>query len=252
MSRTRLVAGNWKMNKTPQETEAYIRAFLPRLDLGRGIEILLIPPFPSLERAAASLGSAEVLLGAQDLHYEARGAYTGAVSAEMLRGSGCQFVLVGHSERRHVFGDTDEVVCRKLTAALEGNLHAILCVGETLEQRTAGDTSSVLNRQLESALAERAVSDVGLSIAYEPVWAIGTGETATPDQAQEAVAEIRGWLADAFGPSVAEATRVLYGGSVKPENVKELIEQPDIDGGLVGGSSLDPETFARIVEGAMP
>jgi len=253
MPRTRLIAGNWKMNKTPQETETYIRAFLPLLNPGRNVDVLLIPAYPSLDRAGACLQDTEVLLGAQDLFYEASGAFTGAVSAEMVRASGCTYVLAGHSERRHVFGDTDEAVRRKVTAALEGGLRTILCVGETLEERKAEHTSSVLVRQLTSALTGRGLAEMStLSIAYEPVWAIGTGETATPDQAQDAIAEIREWLRTQFADVVADETLILYGGSVKPANIVDLIAQPDIDGGLVGGASLDPESFARIIEGAAP
>jgi triosephosphate isomerase len=252
--RRRLVAGNWKMHMTPQEAEAFISSFLDRIAGEREAdspEILLIPPYTSLDRAARLLEGTGVELGAQDLHYEEQGAYTGAVSGSMIRGCGCRYVLVGHSERRHVFGDDDETVARKLRAALAVGLLPILCVGEVLEERRSGRTEDVVFAQLRAALKNVDLEDAArIAIAYEPVWAIGTGETATPDQAQDAIASIRGWLAERFDTVRAGRARILYGGSVKPETAASLVAQPDIDGTLVGGASLDPDTFARILVAA--
>jgi triosephosphate isomerase len=248
VTRRALIAGNWKMHKTPQETEVFIAAFLER-DIPMACEILLLPPFTSLERASRLLAETGVSLGAQDLHQEPRGAFTGAVSGDMIRESGCRYVLVGHSERRHVFGDDDEVVRRKLRAALVAGLAPILCVGETLEERRSGETSAVIARQLATALGGVPPDEMArTAIAYEPVWAIGTGETATPAQAQDAIAGIRRSIAGRFGEALGRSTRILYGGSVKPENAAEILRQPDVDGALVGGASLDPEGFARIAE----
>ena len=247
--RRRLIAGNWKMNMTPQETEAFIGEFVDRIGTRSAVDVLLIPPFTSLDRAGRLLEGTVVALGAQDLHVETKGAYTGAVSGAMIRATGCRYVLVGHSERRHVFGDSNETVGRKLRAALDADLLPILCVGETLEERRGGRTDDIVGAQLEAGLAEVGPDEIGrITVAYEPVWAIGTGETATPDQAQEAIATIRQKLVDRFGKAAAEKTRILYGGSVKPENAASLVAEPDIDGALVGGASLDPGSFAEIVE----
>ncbi len=245
--REHLIAGNWKMNKTPSETEVFLAQFLPLVSQV-GPEILLIPAFPSLDRAGRILNKTNVRLGAQDLHVEPRGAFTGAVSAEMLVDCGCHYVLVGHSERRHVFGEPDALVRRKLEAALAGGLRPILCVGETITERQAGRTESVLQTQLDAGLSGlSARSFPHVVIAYEPVWAIGTGETATTQQAQDAAAWIRGWLCRELDASAGETVRVLYGGSVKPDNAVELLALPDVDGALVGGASLDPRGFAEIV-----
>ena len=245
--RVPLVAGNWKMNKTPTQTEVFLTEFLPLVS-GRRCEILLIPSFPSLDRAGRILRETAVRLGAQDLHIEPRGAFTGAVSVEMLLDCGCRYALVGHSERRHVFGETDGLVRHKLDAALAGGLHPILCVGETLAERRAGKTESVLETQLHAGLTGLpARSSADVVAAYEPVWAIGTGETATSEQAESAAAWVRGWVRRNLGASAAEVIRILYGGSVKPDNAVELLALPDVDGVLVGGASLDPQGFARIV-----
>ena len=251
MVRRCLIAGNWKMNKTPEETGTFIEAFLSNLADSSNVEVLLIPPHTSLESAGHRLSETPIELGAQDLFHEASGAYTGAISAPMLVACGCRYVLVGHSERRHVFGDDDGAVRRKLVAALDGGLLPILCVGETLAERRGGETEAVLTRQLSSALDDiEAGAMERIVIAYEPVWAIGTGETATPGQAQEAIAGIRVWLSGRFDRPTTEGIRILYGGSVKPENAADLLSQPDIDGALVGGASLDPEAFAAIVDAA--
>ena len=249
MPRRCLIAGNWKMHKTPQETVSFIDALSVRCVDPGGIEILVIPPYTSLELAGRKLAEVPVELGAQDLFHETSGAYTGAISGSMLTACGCRYVLVGHSERRHVFGDDDNVIRRKLRAALEADLVPILCVGETLEERRGGRTEAVLTLQLSVALEGIAAGAMErIVIAYEPVWAIGTGETAVPEQAQEAIAGIRDWLSTRFDGATADAIRILYGGSVKPENAAALVSRPDIDGALVGGASLDPEAFAAIVE----
>jgi len=252
MKRRPLIAGNWKMNKTPRETEEFIERLLPLTGAFSGCDILLIPSHTSLDRAGRLLASSRVSLGAQDMHFEGSGAYTGATSAGMLTACGCQFVLVGHSERRHLFLDSDETVNWKLHASLADGLRPILCVGETLDQRRAGRMESILANQLDCGLKD--VDEAALThvvIAYEPVWAIGTGETATPKQAQEAVAFLRTWIETRFSKRVSEAMRILYGGSVKPENARSLQAQPDIDGALIGGAALDPDSFAQIITEAM-
>lgn len=250
MARRPLMAGNWKMNKTPSETEAFLATFVGHVR-DASAEILLIPAFPSLDRAHRLLAGTRIQLGAQDVHSEPNGAYTGAVSGEMLRDVGCTYVLVGHSERRHVFGDDDERVRAKLEAALRSGLLPILCVGERLDARRAEATEEVVSKQLRTGMDGLSVDDANrVTIAYEPVWAIGTGETATPDQAQETIRFIRQWLEGSFSADLAETTRILYGGSVKPDNAAALLAQPDLDGALVGGASLDPESFVRIVAAA--
>ncbi len=252
MKRTPLIAGNWKMHKTPQESQEFIKSFLPAATKFPSCDVLLIPPFTSLDRAGRLLSESRIFLGAQDMHSEASGAYTGAISSGMLVACGCDFVLAGHSERRHVFGDSDDVVNRKLHAALENELRPILCVGETLDQRQRDRTELVLDGQLDGGLKgvdETALADI--VIAYEPVWAIGTGETATPEQVQTAVAFIRDWLETRFSKPAADAMRILYGGSVKPGNARSLQSQPDIDGALIGGASLDPDSFAQIIAAAL-
>jgi triosephosphate isomerase len=257
----RLIAGNWKMYKNPHETEAFITLLLTRLSPGSNIEVLLIPPYISLDRAGQLLAGSAVTLGAQDLYpgprgqglspVRSRGPYTGAVSAEMIRSCGADYVLVGHSERRHVFGDDDEVVRQKLRIALDVGLAPILCLGETLEQRRAENTESTVTAQLARALEGVAREEMRrVVIAYEPVWAIGTGETATPEQAQEAAQTIRRWLTARFDAESVQETRILYGGSVKPDNTASLVSRDDIDGVLVGGASLDVDAFAQIVREA--
>jgi len=251
MKRRPLIAGNWKMNKTPHDTQEFIERFLSSATKSPGCDVLLIPPFTSLDRAGHLLSESDVFLGAQDMHSEASGAYTGAISAVMLVACGCDFMLAGHSERRHVFGDSNDAVNRKLLAALENGLRPILCVGETLDQRQADQTEAILEDQLDGGLKdvdETALADI--VIAYEPVWAIGTGETATPEQAQRAIAFIRDWLEMRFSKPAADMMRILYGGSVKPANACSLQGQPDIDGALIGGASLDPDSFAQIIAAA--
>jgi triosephosphate isomerase len=226
-----LIAGNWKMFKGPGEVESFFDAF----DAPAGVDVVFCPPYVSLAAAVATGRT----IYAQNVHWEPTGAYTGEVSAEMLRELGVDGALVGHSERRQLFGETDENVARRARAALQAGLGVIACVGETLEQRESGDTELVLKIQVE-ALAFAAGEHERLVIAYEPVWAIGTGKTATPEQAEEAHAFIKGLLDHP----------VLYGGSVKPENAAELLSQPSVDGALVGGASLDPDSFAAICRAA--
>jgi triosephosphate isomerase len=242
-----ILAANWKMHKTAAEAEAFVAGFLPLLGDLAGAEVVLVPPYTALDRVAARLAGSPVQLGAQNVHPEPQGAYTGEISAAMLADLGCRWAVVGHSERRSLFGESDALVARKAAALVAQGLRPIVCVGETLEQREEGRTTQVVGAQLQGSLAE--IDDAaaaGLVVAYEPVWAIGTGRTATPETAQEVHAFIRGQLAVRFG-AAAENVRIQYGGSVKPDNVEALMAQPDIDGALVGGASLEPRTFAQIV-----
>ena len=248
MDRRTLIAGNWKMNKTPAETESYIKSFMKLLHNDSRIEVLLLPPFTGLERAGKLLSETTIALGGQDLHFETGGAFTGEISSEMLKACGCSYVLVGHSERRALFEENDSLINRKLHAALAAGLHPILCVGETLEEHRQGRVEERITAQLGADLAQIKAAEASLVvIAYEPIWAIGTGETATPMGAQGTIHVIREWIAAAYDQNVAETMRILYGGSVKPENTASLLHQPDIDGALVGGASLSPDSFAQIV-----
>jgi triosephosphate isomerase len=243
-----LIAGNWKMYKTAAEAESFARQFAPLVAGVSDRDIMIAPAFTALSTLAGLLAGTPVALGAQNLHWAAEGAFTGEVSAEMLSAAGCRFVIVGHSERRQLFGETDEGVGRKVAAALRAGLSPVMCVGETEAQREAGQAFSVLDKQVLNGLKDFVASDLkDLVIAYEPVWAIGTGKTATTDQAQEAHGFIRSRVAERFGDELAGAMRILYGGSVKPENISELMSMADIDGALVGGASLKPDSFAKIV-----
>lgn len=245
-----LIAGNWKMNKTSGEGSELVQEIHQLAGLQTDVAVVVCPPFTALESAARVLSGSSVQLGAQNMHPQAEGAYTGEVSAVMLRDLYCNFVILGHSERRALFGETDAFVNEKVLAALESNLKPILCVGETLEEREARVTLEVVEKQvragLEGVTAEQADSVV---IAYEPVWAIGTGKTATPEMAQDVHAAIRKILSDLFD-GASERIRILYGGSMKPANAAELLAQPDIDGGLIGGASLKAKSFVEIVEAA--
>ncbi|HEY7679198.1 MAG TPA: triose-phosphate isomerase [Terriglobia bacterium] len=243
-----LIAGNWKMYKTIAETEAFMDQLAPRIFGASRCEIVIAPPFPALRRAAELGEPLGIGISAQNLHWEKEGAFTGEVSAAMLREAGCRYAIIGHSERRQFFGETDENVSRKLRAALAAGLRPIVCIGEMLAEREAGETEAVLGRQLAGGLAGLTESEFSpIIIAYEPVWAIGTGRTATPEIAQQAHGFIRGRVAERVSPAAAERVRILYGGSVKPDNISGLMAQPDIDGALVGGASLDPASFAAIV-----
>ena len=242
-----LIAGNWKMNTTVDEAVTLVKEMLSGLDAVDNIEKLVCPPFISLISVREVLKGSSVKLGAQNLHYMEKGAYTGEISPLMLAGI-CEYVIIGHSERRQYFGDTNEVVNKKILAALDAGLKPILCVGESLEENEAGKTEEVVNGQLRQSLA--AINYPGsFVIAYEPVWAIGTGVTATPEQAQEVHALMREWFA-ARDRQIAEQLLMLYGGSVKADNASALFSQPDIDGGLVGGASLDAEEFTLICQAA--
>ncbi len=245
--RTPIVAGNWKMNKTVAEAAALVNAMKDSLDGMAGIDVVLCPPYTALEAVGRLLEGTGVGLGAQDMHYEADGAFTGEVSPVMVAEL-CQYVIIGHSERRQTFGETDASVGRKVAAALEVGLRPILCVGETLEQREDGLAEAVVERQVRLGLA-RAASVEGLIVAYEPVWAIGTGRAASPEDAQAVMARVREILGSAFGEASADAVPLLYGGSVNPDNVDGFARQPDVDGGLVGGASLDAESFVRVAQG---
>jgi len=247
--RKKLMAANWKMNKTPDETRAYFREFLPMVAGHDRDEIVVCPPFVDLDAAITNVKGTLVAVGAQDLHWAKEGAYTGEICASMLVAIGVTHVIIGHSERRQYFGETDDMVNMKLKSAIESGLIPIVCVGEVLEEREAGLTEDVLRRQCLRALHAISGKKAGkLVIAYEPVWAIGTGKTATPDMAEDAHALIRNEAAKALGEDVAANLRILYGGSVKPDNVRDLMAQPDVDGALVGGASLDPKSFAAIVK----
>jgi triosephosphate isomerase len=249
MSRIPFLAGNWKMYKTGAEAVAFIEAAAPLLAGISGRQAAVGVPFTALADAARAAKGSGLLIGAQNVHWEKEGAFTGEISTGMAKAAGASFVILGHSERRQFFGDTDEWVSRKLQAVLAESLIPVVCLGESLAQRESGDTFKVLGAQLKGSLAGLAPAQAGtLVVAYEPVWAIGTGKTATAAQAQEVHAFLRGELKSLLGGEVAAATRILYGGSVKPDNVKSLMAEPDIDGALVGGAALKPDSFAQIVK----
>jgi len=240
------IAANWKMNKTSQETEEFIHSFIPLVRDISDVDILIAPTFISIEAASRLLKSTNVLLGAQNVYHEESGAYTGEISPDMLIAAGCSHVIIGHSERREYFSETDEVVNRKIKLARSKELDVILCIGESLEERESNRTFDVLGGQLSGSLADLSLD--GITIAYEPIWAIGTGKTATDEQANETHAFIREWLGK--NREHADKVRIQYGGSVKPENIVGLMSQPEIDGALVGGASLKPDSFAKIAAGA--
>jgi triosephosphate isomerase len=248
MPRKKLIVANWKMYKTPAESREFVSAFLPLVKDHTRDDIVLCPSFVNLITVAESLRATQIKVGAQDLFWEKEGAYTGAVSSGMLLAAGCAYVIIGHSERRQYFGETDASVNRKLKAALNAGLTAIVCVGESQEERAADATHEVLRRQCAAAFAGVHAEDaMQFTVAYEPIWAIGTGQTATPAMAVEAHRLIRKEAAQCFGLNAAEGLRILYGGSVKPENATVLMAEEEIDGALVGGASLDTRSFAAIV-----
>jgi triosephosphate isomerase len=250
LDRTPIIAGNWKMNQTATEARALVDELLAKIDDSGEVEVVLCPPYTALAAVAKAVEGRAIRAAGQNMHEERSGAFTGEVSAPMLLGAGASAVILGHSERRQLFGETDEALARKVPAALEAELQPILCVGESDEQREAGETNDVLRTQLEAGLAAVAPERLpDVVIAYEPIWAIGTGKTATPEQAQEAVAFVRGVVAERDA-AAAERVRILYGGSMKPGNAAELLALPDIDGGLVGGASLKADDFAAIVASA--
>ena len=245
------IAGNWKMYKTVHDTVVYLKEFRSLVKDVEDVEIVVAPPFTAIHAAAEAARNSPVGVAAQDLHWEREGAFTGEISATMAREAGADYAIVGHSERRQYFGETDQSVNRKLRAAIGAGLIPIVCIGETLEQREAGETLAVLDRQIKDGFDGVTGEQVGaLVLAYEPVWAIGTGRTATSAQAQEAHAHIRQRLRAWFGGPAAGECHVIYGGSVKPENTRELLAQADVDGALVGGASLDLKSFFEIVSRA--
>jgi triosephosphate isomerase len=245
--RTPLIAGNWKMHKTVTEALETARQLVELTADVTGVDLMIAPTSVSLAPMADVLKGSQIALGAQNLFWEKQGAYTGELSAEMLLSTGCRYVLIGHSERRQYFGETDETVNKRLKAALAAGLIPVLCIGESETERDAGETFSVLDKQVTNGLKGLFSDDLGsLVIAYEPVWAIGTGKTASDDQAQEAHQYIRQLMGRQFDKALANTVRILYGGSVKPSNVKGLMGMPDIDGALVGGASLEAESFSQL------
>jgi triosephosphate isomerase len=249
--RTPFLAANWKMFKTVSEAVVYAKEFRSLVKDAGDVEIVLAPPFTALHAVAEACRNTNVAVAGQNMSAEKEGAFTGEISGGMLKEAGAEYVIIGHSERRRLYGETDQIVNRKSIAAFQANLVPIVCIGETLEEREGEQTLPVLDRQLKDGLDSLTAAQVAeLVIAYEPVWAIGTGRNATPEQAQEAHAHIRGRLRQWFGADAAERCHVIYGGSVKPDNVKALSELPDVDGALVGGASLDPRSFLQIVTGS--
>jgi triosephosphate isomerase len=251
MSRTPFIAGNWKMHKTVDEAEQYIQGLLPRVSTADGVDVAICVPFTALQAMVDSTRGSRVEVFAQNMHEAEKGAYTGEVSAPMLTELDVHGVVVGHSERRQYFHETDKALSHKLPAALAAGLHPILCVGETEDERERGDTERKLRHQVQEGLERLTPEQIAqVTIAYEPIWAIGTGKVATPEQAQDAIAFVRALVGDK-APDAAAVVRVLYGGSVSAANAAELLALPDVDGALVGGASLDPESFAAIVSAAV-
>ncbi len=251
-ARRPIVAGNWKLNKTSDEAERLAGEVVAAVDGVDGVDVVVCPTYTALERVSGVVKDTPVGLGAQNVYWEAEGAFTGEISTAMLLTCGCSHVILGHSERRQFFGETDATVNRRVKAALEAALSPIVCVGETQEQRESGITEDVVKTQVTGSLDGLSSEEVAkLVVAYEPVWAIGTGLTATPEQAEDVHALIRAVLAEGFGQEVADGVRLQYGGSVKPDNAAVLFSQPNIDGGLIGGAALDAESFAAVVKGAV-
>lgn len=247
--RKSIIAGNWKMHKTVSEAVAMVQELKTLVAGETKAEVVVCPPFTALYSVGQAVAGSNVRLGAQDMYWEKQGAFTGEVSPSMLKDTGCTYVIIGHSERRQYFAETDETVNEKLKAALDAGLIPIMCVGETLSEREAGDTEKVVSVQVRGGLRNLSADQVaGIVIAYEPVWAIGTGRTASSDDANAVCAFIRKTVAELFGSKSADAVRIQYGGSVKPENISELMGKSDIDGALVGGASLEAATFSKIVK----
>jgi triosephosphate isomerase len=247
------IAGNWKMHKTVQEAVVFVKELRRLVKDVTDVEIVVAPPFTALHAVAEAARNSNIGVAAQDLYWEREGAFTGEVSPAMIKEAGAEYVIVGHSERRRLFGEIDQIVNRKAMAALAADLTPIVCIGETLDERERQQTFAILDRQIKEGLKELTPAQVSdLIVAYEPVWAIGTGRNATAAQAEEAHAHIRGRLREWFGAEAADRCHVIYGGSVKPDNIRELIVQPDVDGALVGGASLDVASFAEIVTASRP
>jgi len=248
MQRKLLIAGNWKMNTTRDEAVALASALVEKVGTIEELDIAICPPFPYLFAVGEVIEDSNIALGAQDVFYEDNGAYTGEVSAAMLKDANCKFVICGHSERRHIIGETDELINRKLLKSIAEGLFPILCVGELLTERQAGETMEVVSQQVSRGLEGVSTTDMkSVTIAYEPVWAIGTGVNATPDQAEQVQAMIRQLIGQIYDPTVAKEMRILYGGSVKPDNAGELLACPDIDGALVGGARVKANDFCGII-----
>jgi triosephosphate isomerase (TIM) len=246
------VAGNWKMNTNGAQAEQLAAALAQRFKGEQPVEIAVCPPFPYLTRVGSVLAGSAIALGAQNLHPDTKGAFTGEVSPTMLVDCGCKWVIVGHSERRHLLGESDNFIRRKLVGALNAGLHVIFCIGETLAQRQANQTEMIIETQLVGGVEGLAKDKLArVVVAYEPVWAIGTGHNATPDQAQQVHHFVRDWLDGQIGAEPAQSMRIVYGGSVKPDNAKNLQSQPDVDGSLVGGASLNADDFTAIVQAAV-
>ncbi|MEL7564807.1 MAG: triose-phosphate isomerase [Dehalobacterium sp.] len=242
-----IIAGNWKMFKTPDESVGLVRELKSLLNNSQ-VEIVICPPFVDLPGVISNLGDSGIKVGAQNMHWEKEGAYTGEVSPLMLTALGCDYVIIGHSERRQFFAETDETVNKKVKAAFAHGLKPIVCVGESLAQREAGITESLVESQVRKGLEDISLKEAeNLVLAYEPIWAIGTGKTASAEDAEKVISHIRRVLDDMFGPETGAKVRIQYGGSVKPDNIKELMEKPNIDGALVGGASLKADSFSKIV-----
>lgn len=251
MARRYFIAGNWKMNKTSSEAATLAKGVVEAVGNVKSVDIAVCPTFTSLESVSKVVSGSTVKLGAQNMYFEKSGAFTGEISADMLKELGCEYVILGHSERREYFKECDCLINKKLKAALAAGIKPILCVGETLGQREAGQTINVVSSQTKGGLEAISSADAAnVVIAYEPVWAIGTGKTATPEMAQEVHSEIRKVLTSLFGADTAESMQILYGGSMKPENADELLAQKDIDGGLIGGAALKADSFASLVKSA--
>ena len=247
-----IIAGNWKLNKTATEAEALINALKTALVDSVNVDIVVCPTFTSIARVSELLKGSNIKLGAQNVYWQDSGAFTGEVSAPMLKDLGCEYVIVGHSERRQYFGETNETVNKRIKAVLAQELTVIMCIGELLQEREAGKTFEVIKDHISGGLVGISKDEMKkIIIAYEPVWAIGTGVTATPDQAQEAHKYIRSLIAEMYDDQVAQSVRIQYGGSVKPDNVKELMSKEDLDGALVGGASLKADSFSKIVKGSV-
>lgn len=248
MVRLPFIAGNWKMNKTVREAVDLVKELKATLSGVKGVEVAVAPPFTALDAVRREIEGSSILLAAQNVYWEEKGAFTGEISSLMLKEVGCHYVIIGHSERRQFFGETDETVSRRIKTALTQGLKVMFCIGETLKEREEGKTFSVIERQVEVGLKGLGPQELrGITVAYEPVWAIGTGKTATPDQAEEVHRYVRGKLEGLYSKIISEEIRIQYGGSVTPENIKGLMAQPNIDGALVGGASLKAESFSKIV-----
>ncbi|MEW6637312.1 MAG: triose-phosphate isomerase [Actinomycetota bacterium] len=250
MARRPMMAANWKMNKTVREAQDYVAALLPRVADIEEVDVAVFAPFTCLSEVARMAEGSKVIAGAQNLYFEDSGAYTGEVSAPMLKDVGARAVIVGHSERRELFGETDEMVAKKTRRAVEAGLLPVVCVGESKEERDAGGMWEKVSGQVRAVMEGLEAEGSRIVFAYEPIWAIGTGETATPEDAQDAIGRIRDLLRELEGDAFADEVRILYGGSVKPENAAEIMTQEDVDGALVGGASLEVDSFVRLVEAA--